>query len=199
MPIQTLEGRIPARQRIGRRGRRWCDRPRPQLVCGLPVRHVEGRTPRQRRRGRITAPDADGWQEVLQRQQTGSATTSVVSRTGQLQRQHPRKIPAELFGRCFNCLSATHQVATCRLPRRCLRCRGLHHLARDCKRPRHAVAPQRVSRGSTCAGRPVQVAVDCAGVGGRRRRHLRRPRGKLARAATSSGDKNAATTVEACA
>ena len=58
MPIQPLEGRIPARQRLGRHGRRWCDRPRPQLVCGLPVRPVEGRTPRQRRRGRISAPDA---------------------------------------------------------------------------------------------------------------------------------------------
>jgi len=43
----------------------------------------------------------------------------------------------------------------------------------------------------------VQVAVDCAGVEGRRRQHRRRPRGKLARAATSSGDNNAATTVEA--
>ena len=32
MPIQPLEGRIPARQRLGRRGRRWCDRPRPQLM-----------------------------------------------------------------------------------------------------------------------------------------------------------------------
>jgi hypothetical protein len=87
MPIQPLEGHIPARQRLGRRGRRWCDRPRPQLLCGLPVWSVEGRTPRQRRRCRISALDADGWREVLQRQQMGSATTSVVSRTGQLQFQ----------------------------------------------------------------------------------------------------------------
>jgi hypothetical protein len=49
-----------------------------------------------------------------------------------------RKIPVELHGRCFNCLSLSHKVATCLLPQRCLRCRGYRHLARDCKWPRRA-------------------------------------------------------------
>ena len=80
----AIGGRIPARQCLGRRGRRWRDRPRPQLVCGLPVWPVQGRTPCQRRRGRIFAPNADRWQEVLHRQHTGSATSLVVSRTSQL-------------------------------------------------------------------------------------------------------------------
>jgi len=109
--VWTLE-----RQRRGR-WRRRRGRPRPQLVCGLPMRLVDGRTPaRQRRRGRISTPDADGWREVLHRQQTGPAATSAVSRTGQLQHLQPRKIPAELHGRCFNCLSSSHRVATCRSP-----------------------------------------------------------------------------------
>jgi hypothetical protein len=45
----------------------------------------------------------------------------------------------ELHGRCFKCLSYSHQVATCQLPRRCLRRHGFGHLAKDCKRPRHAM------------------------------------------------------------
>ena len=40
--------------------------------------------------------------------------------------------------RCFNCLSYSHRVATCRLPRRCLRCHGFRHIARECKRLRSA-------------------------------------------------------------
>lgn len=130
---------------------------------------------------------------MLHRQLIGLAITSVVSRAGQLQRQQSRKIPAELFGRCFNYLSSTHQVATCRLPRRCLRWRGLHHIARDCRRPRHAEAPPRVSRSSACVGGPVQVTM--AGVGGSLGH--RRRRGKQTRATTSRGDGDAATNVEA--
>ena len=142
-------GANPWRQRRGHwRSRRG--RPRPQLVCGLPVRPEEGRThPYQRRHGWVSASDVDGWREVLHQQQTRPATTSVVSRTDHSQHQQPRKIPVKLFGRCFNYLSSTHRLATCRLPRRCLRCHGLHHLARDCRRPRHVAAPQRMSHDST--------------------------------------------------
>jgi hypothetical protein len=46
-----------------------------------------------------------------------------------------RKIPAKLHDRCFNCLSLSHRVATCRLS---WRCRGYRHLASDCKWPRRA-------------------------------------------------------------
>ena len=102
--------------------------------------------------------------------------------------------PTELLGRCFNCLSSTHQVAICRLPWRCLCCRGLHHLARNCMRPRHVVAPQRVSRSSACMGGPMQVTV--AGVEGSCR-HRQRHRGKQARVTTSCGNGNATTTIEA--
>jgi hypothetical protein len=49
-----------------------------------------------------------------------------------------RMIPAVLHDRCFNCLSYSHRVATCRLPWRCLCYRGFRHLARDCKCPRSA-------------------------------------------------------------
>ena len=41
-----------------------------------------------------------------------------------------------LHNRCFNRLSYSHCVVTCRLPRRCLRCHGFGHLARECKRLR---------------------------------------------------------------
>ena len=41
--------------------------------------------------------------------------------------------------RCFNCLSYSHRVATCRLPQRCLRCHGFRHIARECKRLRSTV------------------------------------------------------------
>jgi hypothetical protein len=58
------------RQGCGRRlaARR---RPRPEPVHGLPARPVDGRAPvRQRfgRRERVSTPDADGWREILQRQ-----------------------------------------------------------------------------------------------------------------------------------
>jgi len=73
-------------------------------------------------RRRVSAPDAEGWQLQCRG----------VVREG-WQRQ--------LRGRCLNCLSWKHRVATCRLPCRCLRCNGLGHLARACKRPRTVPAP----------------------------------------------------------
>jgi hypothetical protein len=71
-----------------------------------------------------------------------------------------QKIPAELQGRCFKCLSYSHCVATCRLPWCCLRYHGLHHLARECTRPRAmataakakgANLPRQFARGSHLA------------------------------------------------
>jgi hypothetical protein len=144
---------------------------RLQLVNGLPMRPVEGRIPaRQRlgRRGWVSAPNADGWREILHRQHTGPAATSAELRSGQMQPQQPRKIPAELLGRCFNCMSYPHLVATCRLPWRCLRCCGLHHLTRDCRCLRHAATSQRASHCPPSAERAVLSTV--AGVGGNCRR-----------------------------
>ncbi|CAN6194783.1 unnamed protein product [Urochloa humidicola] len=45
-----------------------------------------------------------------------------------------RRIPPEMADRCLNCLSYTHRIATCRLPRRCRRCLGFRHIAKDCRR-----------------------------------------------------------------
>jgi hypothetical protein len=60
--------------------------------------------------------------------------------TTQKQPLQTRKVPAELCGRCFKCLSYSHQGATCWLSPHCLCCHGFHHLAKDCKRPRHVAA-----------------------------------------------------------
>ena len=105
---------------------------------GLPVRPVDGRVPacqRLGRRGRVSAPNNDGWREILPGQVTGSAAAaSMEPRPSQGQLSQVKKTPADLHGRCFNCLSYSHRVATCRLPRRCLRCRGFGHLVKDCRR-----------------------------------------------------------------
>jgi hypothetical protein len=94
-------------------------------------------------------PDADGWQRVLSKDEG---------------RQPPRnkpdcapvnfRLPAELDGRCLNCLSYKHRVATCHLPRRCIRCHGLRHLAKDCKRPRNGNTAR---EGGPAAGRFVRA------------------------------------------
>jgi hypothetical protein len=149
-PAQTLTraspstsghgGAVPVRQGAGRRWgkRRW---PRPQLVHGMPARPVEGRIPAHQRLGRrgwASSPDADGWREILHRQATQPVPYSSVppgsARGGRSASHRPlRHIPTDLHGKCFNCLSSAHRVATCKLPQRCLRCKGLRHVARDCK------------------------------------------------------------------
>jgi hypothetical protein len=78
-------------------------------------------------------PDADGWQTVLSRGEGRQAPRALAATTTA---SATRRIPLEFDGRCLNCLSYNHRVATCRLPRRCIRCRSLHHLAKDCNRPR---------------------------------------------------------------
>jgi hypothetical protein len=136
----VVAGRQGAAQRRGKRRRL-----RPQLVHGMPARPVEGRIPahqRLGRRGRVSAPNAEGWREILHQQEMRPEATSTVprgpARGGQpASHRPPRRIPADLHGRCLNCLSFTHRVATCKLPQRCLRCRGFQHIARDYKQPRH--------------------------------------------------------------
>ncbi|RLN07983.1 hypothetical protein C2845_PM11G04000 [Panicum miliaceum] len=63
----------------------------------------------------------------------GDATCGLSVEHRQTQLPQARRIIAKLRDRCFNCLSYSHHVATCRLPRRCLRCHGFRHLARECK------------------------------------------------------------------
>jgi hypothetical protein len=70
------DGRLGHGRRLAARRR-----PRPQLVHGLPARPVDGHAPvRQRlgRRGRVSTPDADGWREILQRQESRAAAASSV-------------------------------------------------------------------------------------------------------------------------
>ncbi|CAN6357250.1 unnamed protein product [Urochloa humidicola] len=161
-----------------RKKRGW---PRPQLVCGMPARPVEGRTPTHLHlghRGRVSAPNADGWQEILPRQKMGHVAALAVPRCDPKQLPQAQKTPAELHGRCLNCLSYSHRVAICRMPRRCLRCHGFRHLAKDCKRPRPArggtpPASQHTPHGAPPRSDGVTQSV-AGGVGGVRRRRARR-------------------------
>jgi hypothetical protein len=94
---------------------------------------MEGRIPAPQRLGRhewgsagqcISAPDADGWREVLPLELVrgfGGAPPAWPTPTSL---RHPSRYPTDLYGKCFNCLSTTHRVATCRLPPHCLRCKG---------------------------------------------------------------------------
>jgi hypothetical protein len=65
----------------------------------------------------------DGWQVVGRRQR---------SRGVHLPRQGSR---VDLRGRCYNCLSTSHLVASCRRPTRCLRCFCFGHRAAKCSTP----------------------------------------------------------------
>lgn len=85
--------------------------------------------PRWRRR--ISAPDAEGWREVLPRQLAEPRPSPPPHNP-----PRRRRIPEAVRDRCLICLSYNHRLATCRAPLRCLRCHGLRHLARDCKRGR---------------------------------------------------------------
>ncbi|RLM64898.1 hypothetical protein C2845_PM16G04610 [Panicum miliaceum] len=78
--------------------------------------------------------DADGYQEVVSR-----STRRRLGRDASVAAAVPprrSRIPPEFEGKCLNCLSTGHRVATCKLLRRCVRFHGFRHLARDCKRPR---------------------------------------------------------------
>ncbi|KAG2556278.1 hypothetical protein PVAP13_8NG073700 [Panicum virgatum] len=59
-----------------------------------------------------------------------------------------RPVPADLVGRCFNCLSYDHVASQCTRPSRCLRCKE-GHVAKNCKRRRYPGQPLRGR------GRPV--------------------------------------------
>jgi hypothetical protein len=118
-------------------------RPHPQLVHGLPTRPMEGRVPARQCLGRcgqgsahqrISAPDANGWREVLSRGSVSGAGGARPARRASANQRPPTRYPADLHQKCFNCLSIVHRVVNSKLPSHCLRCRGFRHLARDCKR-----------------------------------------------------------------
>ena len=104
-----------ARHGSGYRRRRR-RRPRAQLVLGLPARPVEGRIPALQRlgcRGWVLAPNPNGWQKVLHRQESQPGNGPPGPRLGADRLQCARTFPAQLLGRCFNFLSYSHRVATC--------------------------------------------------------------------------------------
>ena len=125
---------------------------------------TEHPAPRRRPR-RFSSPNADGWREVLPRR-TGDNSVDARRHPARQPPPPPRRpLPAELSGRCLNCLSYKHRRAVCKLPTRCLRCLGFRHLARDCKRPRSPRTSNSVARGQD--GPSPAVA---ARTGGKRRR-----------------------------
>jgi hypothetical protein len=62
-----------------------------------------------------------------------------------------RAVPADLVGKCFNCLSPSHTAALCRSRTRCFRCKSLGHRSSVCPwaafnvSPAASTAPARVS------------------------------------------------------
>lgn len=113
----------------------------------------------------------------------------------QANRQRPRRIPAGMMGRCFNCLERGHLRAVCREPTRCLCCGKPGHRSFECKyssryrsttgqerrRAAHEFAPRR--NGNQAAGthepsaQPPNESV-ASGQLSRRRRHRGRRGGR---------------------
>ncbi|KAF8719878.1 hypothetical protein HU200_024639 [Digitaria exilis] len=69
-------------------------------------------------------PDEDGWTKVQGKQARKDRMEAV--------RRPRRPVPEDLRGRCFNCLSFSHRVATCRRMTRCLRCLAPGHQVSGC-------------------------------------------------------------------
>ncbi|KAG2569883.1 hypothetical protein PVAP13_7NG446101 [Panicum virgatum] len=89
-----------------------------------------------------TAPlvDADGFQRVVSKRQLRAESRRA-------RRPPPRRpVPADLVGRCFNCLSHEHIAARCTFPSRCLRCEREGHSARYCKRGRSGAPSRNLGR-----------------------------------------------------
>jgi hypothetical protein len=52
-----------------------------------------------------------------------------------------RAVPADLVGKCFNCLSPSHTAALCRSQTRCFRCKFLGHHSSVCPREAFGMSP----------------------------------------------------------
>jgi hypothetical protein len=103
----------------------------PEAVqrASLWLRSVVRRSPPRQ------GPDADGWQVVECRQ----------ARHLVVQRVPRRRVPEDLRGKRFNCLSGSHRAAVCMRPIHCFRCQRPGHHAAHCPRRWAAVPPPRSS------------------------------------------------------
>jgi hypothetical protein len=97
--------RAPTHQRLGERGAAG-----QGAAARIPDHQRLGARVPPRRRRHISPPDSEGWREMLP-QQADTPVTAHVTKS-RLPRQ--RGIPEPLRGRCLNCLSFTHRIATCR-------------------------------------------------------------------------------------
>jgi hypothetical protein len=165
-------GKAPQRPRKQRRRRRHRPRRDNRVVEG--ARRPPSAPPEQPRRlasivvhplRMSLAPDAEGFRAVESRRRWRRAPV-------------PRRpVPANLVGKCFNCLSMNHVKADCTSPARCFNCLDSGHQARDCPLPaRTATGEGKRGRSPT---RPVRRA------GRARRRRSSPPRGSPADTASA--------------
>ncbi|CAL4950708.1 unnamed protein product [Urochloa decumbens] len=164
VPEAPAEPSRRRRRRPSRRARKR--RPAPMRTAAPPAAGGRSAEPAViRRRPRV---DEDGFQEAMSRSTRRRIRLAEQAASRAPPAPERRRIPSELVDRCFKCLSFTHRVATCRLPRRCLRCHGFRHIARDCTRP-HA-PPVTGTRAPTTQG-----AAPRASQGSRRFVHVNSP------------------------
>jgi hypothetical protein len=107
-----------------------CPRFSPRITLIRRDRPREGRTVFSPCSAR---PAPDGWQKAESRG----------SRRRRLRAARPprRAVPADLVGKCFNCLSPSHTAALCRSQTRCFRCKFLGHHSSVCPRAAFGVSP----------------------------------------------------------
>ncbi|CAL5067956.1 unnamed protein product [Urochloa decumbens] len=164
VPEAPAEPSRRRRRRPSRRARKR--RPAPMRTAAPPAAGGRPAEPAViRRRPRV---DEDGFQEAMSRSTRRRIRLAEQAASRAPPAPERRRIPSELVDRCFKCLSFTHRVATCRLPRRCLRCHGFRHIARDCTRPR--APPVTGTRAPTTQG-----AAPRASQGSRRFVHVNSP------------------------
>ncbi|CAO2146509.1 unnamed protein product [Urochloa humidicola] len=129
----------PSPQMAKRRSRRSSrQRGATEMVVGLQRKAGQVAATCDRGRAALRPPrvDPDGWQRVERRRVPRRADPQLQEQPPQPEAPPRRCFPKVLDGRCLNCLSFKHRVASCRQPSRCLRCHGLRHRAKDCTRPR---------------------------------------------------------------